>query len=154
MEFTEGEPEPVLERIGSMLGRARGDWVNFEPMVDDTVIGELAVRRGVAGWFSARGSDLPYATLLAPVDGARPAVGSLGLQHGGGPKAVRALTAAGITAPDGWILRQDHPKRGLVFQQQGVVDAGQTLEFVFAAARRLCPVELDGRWSAVIHLVG
>ena len=150
-EFAENDTRGLVGWLDDAWTASRGDWVNLEPVVDDEAVEELAVRRGVAGWMSARGSDLPYVTLLVPSKGKRPTAASLGIQHGSGPKAARVLTAAGIAPPPAWVLRQDHPRRGLVYEAQDEIDLTDTLAFVFAAVHHLCPADLDGRWSAVTH---
>lgn len=150
-EFTEDGCEPVEQWLEVAVDRGRGEWVNLEPVVDDESIEQLAVRRGVAGWMSGRGSDLPFATIVAPLRERKVVPASLGIQHGAGPRADQALRAAGIGAPAVWTRRQDHPRRGLVYELDPDTAPGDVLRFVFAAVRHLCPVPLDGRWSAVTH---
>ncbi|MGI9601870.1 MAG: hypothetical protein ACR2QE_08290 [Acidimicrobiales bacterium] len=150
-EFLETDTSRLASELRSLLDAADGSWVNLEPIVDDEAVDQLAVRRGMAGWMSGRGSDLPYSTWVAPLRGRRTTAASLGIQHGAGPKMSNALTEAGIVPPDGWVKRQDHSKRGLVYEHTGAIDVEATVAFVVAATRHLCPVELDGRWSAVVH---
>lgn len=151
LEFSADDPADVIAWLEAVLHDGMGDWINLEPVIDDKDLGELTVRRGVMGWFSGRGSDLPFATVVGADERRRSTTASLGLQHGAGPKAARILADVGIDAPAGWHLRQDHPKRGLVYQQDGSVDAAITLDFVVASARALGPTTIDDAWSAVLH---
>jgi len=152
-EFTEEARSPLERWLEEAVAAARGEWVNLEPVVDEAAVDELAVRRGVAGWMSGRGSDLPYVTIVVPTSDRKPVPGSLGIQHGGGPRAARALLDAGVVPPTSWTLRQDHPRRGLVFELASPWDTSATLDYAFTAVHHLCPVGLDGRWSAVTHRI-
>ncbi len=39
---------------------------------------------------------------------------TIGLMHPTGHKAVARLAEAGVAVPDGWVVRQDHARRGLL----------------------------------------
>lgn len=151
IEYHVDAHEPVLVWLREVLTDGHGDWVNMEPIVDDQDATRLAVRSGIMGWLSGRSSDLPFVTVVGATLGRRPTPGSLGIQHGAGPKASRILAAGGVPEPSGWRRRQDHSKRGLVYEQDGGSDVDVLWDFIVAATDCLCPTELDGRWSGVRH---
>ena len=66
------------------------------------------------------------ATLIPPKADRRDTEGvSVGLMHPTGGKAIARLALAGIDLPDGWVVRQDHVRRGLVLRTAAtVVGAG------------------------------
>ena len=97
--------------VAAIAAAAGGDgWVNVEPQVDDDQRIEVP---GIFAWFSARGPQVPVGTFV-PGNDRDPA--SVGLDHGTGRGAGDRLVAAGVVAPADWVLRQDHPKHGLVWE--------------------------------------
>lgn len=152
-EFTRSDPRPAVKLVAEVLENA-GQWVNLEPVVDDDDWSVLAVRRGMAGWFSGRGSDLPFVTLVGRTRGRRPDPPTLGVEHGTGPRASSRLTERDVVPPATWRRRQDHAKRGLVYVAEGAPDATETVAFVLDAVAVLSPIELGGQWSAIMHRPG
>ncbi len=151
VECTVEECDIVRVWIDEQLRAADGSsWVNLEPIIPDQRLGDFTDRRGVSGWFSARGSDLPFVTIMGPDrSGKRAQAGSLGVQHGAGPKAVAQLAAQGVTTPETWVVGQEHTKRGLIYHFPESTDAQSLLDFSFAVAGVLSPAPLDAWWSAV-----
>ncbi len=151
VECTVEQCDIVRTWIDELLAAADGSvWVNLEPIMPDERIGDFTDRRGVSGWFSARGSDLPFVTIMGPDrSGKREQVGSLGVSHGVGPKAVAQLAAQGVTTPETWAMAQEHTKRGLIYHFPDGVEAQEILDFSFAVAGVLSPAPLDAWWSAV-----
>jgi hypothetical protein len=77
---------------------------------------------------------------------------SVGLMHPTGARAVARLAEAGVTIPTGWVVRQDHARRGLVLRTP--VDAPETeiVDWCVRAGTALCRVDLTGEWQAVVYL--
>ena len=124
---------------------AAGGWVNIEPAVDDE---ERADVPGIFSWFSARGPQVPIGTFVAGSDRS-PA--SVGIEHGFGRRASTRLTECQIVVPKTWVCRQDHPKRGLVWElNPHEVDAESVVDVLLKATENLCPLSTDGQWTAVI----
>lgn len=138
----------VLEEVAG----APGAWVNVEPDVDDSLRAEVS---GLFAWFSARGAQVPVGTFVA---GSSRDVPSIGLDHGSGRGAGDRLHEAGLSAPDGWLLRQDHPKRGLVWEARyeelrmaGLTGHGPLAQFLMEATALFCPLPTDGRFRVGVH---
>ena len=126
-----------------------GSWLNVEPDVDDSLRSDVS---GLFNWFSARGSQVPVGTLVAAA-GRQPA--SVGIDHGAGRGAGDHLKEAGVATPAGWELRQDHPKRGLVWERTGTPTAGfdgdAVAVLILEATSLLCPLPVEGRWRVGVH---
>ena len=107
---------------------------------------------GLFSWFSARGSQVPVGTLVA-ASPRNPA--SIGIDHGSGRGAGDRLAAAGLGAPTGWVLRQDHPKRGLVWEwaagSEASMDAAAVARLLMEATALLCSLPVPGRWRVGVH---
>ncbi|MDG2428193.1 MAG: hypothetical protein P8M16_07165 [Acidimicrobiales bacterium] len=126
---------------------APGSWVNVEPDVDESLRADVP---GLFAWFSARGSQVPVGTFVAGSDRDAP---SVGLDHSTGRGAGGRLSDAGVVAPSGWLLRQDHPKRGLIweFASQSSLDGAMLAEFLVAATGLFCPLLSGGRFRVAVH---
>ncbi len=145
------DPGGLVEVLDEVAG-APGAWVNVEPDVDDSLRTEVS---GLFAWFSARGAQVPVGTFVA---GTSRDVPSIGVDHGSGRGASDRLREAGLSAPDGWLLRQDHPKRGLVWEAQHqeprLIDQtglGPLAQFLMEATVLFCPLPTDGRFRISVH---
>ena len=124
-----------------------GSWGNVEPDVDDSLRADVP---GLFAWFSARGSQVPVATFVAGSDRDVP---SVGLDHSTGRGAGDRLRDAGVVAPDGWSLRQDNPKRGLIWESgSSDVPTGPSLAaFLIEATELFCPLPTEGRFRVSVN---
>ena len=135
--------EPLVDAVTGVV--ADSGWVNVEPVVDDYQRSDVP---GIFAWFSARGPQVPVGTFVAGSDRS-PA--SVGIEHGTGRDAGDRLNEAGVAAPGVWLLRQDHPKRGLVWEiHSGDVDAEVVVDLLLRATALLCPLPHQGRWSVAV----
>jgi hypothetical protein len=75
----------------------------------------------------------------------------VGLQHAGGPHAVRHLRDLGHPVPEGWRVTQDHPRRGLVAEVPAEADHAAVLGWLIEAGLALCEVPVTGLWRADIY---
>ena len=137
-----GEVSAILDD----LRRAGKGWVNLLPHLEPDQ--EPPRRNLFAAIFSGRGPDVPVAT-WAPGDVGEPV--SIGLQHGGGPRALQTLAANGLERPAGWQRVADHPKRGLVLTVPAECDAEQVAWWLLSAAHILTPASLGGNWVARVY---
>ena len=136
-------PESLVDAVDAVA--AGGGWLNIEPVVDDEQRSDVP---GIFAWFSARGPQVPVGTFVAGSDRS-PA--SVGIEHGAGRDAGDRLKEAGVGAPGTWLLRQDHPKRGLVWEvHSGDIDAEGVVDLLLRATALLCPLTHKGRWSASV----
>lgn len=132
-------------------GEAGAGWVNFEPAVEAEDI--AAAGSGTFALFSGRGPVVPLATWTPATTQRRgrrePAM--IGLQHPAGSKARPMLAELGHPVPDGWIVVQDHVRKGLVVTLPEGVAAADALGWVLRAARLLSTVPLTGQWRAAVY---
>jgi hypothetical protein len=77
---------------------------------------------------------------------------TVGLMHPTGNKAVARLRDAGIPLPDGWVVRQDHARRGLVLRAPVGASAPDLVSWCVRAGTALCRAEMTGSWRAVVYL--
>ena len=140
-----GDHADLVAAIGSAMSGANA-WVNVEPVVDDSQRIEVP---GIFAWFSARGPQVPVGTF---VYSGPDVAASVGLDHGTGRGAGDRLTAGGVEAPAAWVLRQDHSKTGLVWElhPEGV-DAEAVVRLLLEGTSLLCPIPVEGRWTATLN---
>lgn len=152
-EYVEFQPDRPDEVVAAMeaVGRAGAGWVNFEPAVD--VDDVAAAGSSTFALFSGRGPVVPLGT-WTPAQATRrgraePAL--LGLQHPAGAKAKPLLAKHGHPVPDGWVVVQDHVRKGLVVALPEAVDAAAALSWLLRAAGLLSTIPLSGGWRATIY---
>ena len=150
IEFT----PPDIEGVGDELVALReaGDgWVNLLPgVVDDT---DLNPPTGLFAFFGTRQPPVTMATVMPASPDKRNTEGmSVGLMHPTGAKAIARLAEAGVAVPDGWLVRQDHPRRGLVLQTAHDTDPADIVAWCVQAGTALCMVDMTGQWQAVVYL--
>lgn len=154
-EVVEFDPlilETIVGRMATMVER-RGGWVNFEPMIPEDE--EMPTIGGVTGLFSNRGPAIPLCTWTAPAESRKGVVGpqSIGIQHAFGTNAKARFAEVRLAIPEGWRMRSDHPKRGLVIELPADEDVGAALDWLLAAGEALVTVPVTGRWTAVLFEV-
>ncbi len=149
VEFLTDDLGPVVARMEELAERQDG-WINLEPGVNEDDL--PPARTGLAGLISGRGPDVPLATWTpAVLTKARPQPPSIGIHHGAGPGARARLDAAGRPVPQGWVVLQDHAKRGLVVAVPPAVPHVDVLEWLLAATALLSTVPLDRDWRAAVY---
>lgn len=128
---------------------ARGDgrgWLNLQPWIDQE---DQPATSPLGRMFSARGPEVPLATWVPQHRRGRNDVqATIGISHPTGRFAVRRLADAGVEVPPAWVVRQDHTRRGLVFELPAEAGAGEVLTFLLAAMEVLSGVPTDVRWVA------
>lgn len=147
--YVEFQPDRVEEIVAAMESGA--GWVNFEPAVD--VEDVAAAGSSTFSIFSGRGPVVPLGTWTPASTRGRgrrePAM--LGLQHPAGSKAKPLLAERGHPVPDGWVVVQDHVRKGLVVAVPETVAAADALAWLLRAARLLSTIPLQGGWRAAIY---
>jgi len=150
VEFRPDRADEVLAVMASMSAAGKG-WVNFEPAVHvDDVPPEGS---GVFSLFSGRGPVVPLGT-WTPASVTRrgrtePAM--LGLQHPSGSKAKPLLLELGHPVPDGWVVVQDHVRKGLVVAVPSEIEPQTALRWLLHAAKLLSTIPLTGGWRAAAY---
>ena len=153
LEFLRSEPAAVLERMAAMAAEHRG-WVNLRPLVhEDEDEGGSSVRpAGLFGVFGGVGPPVPLCT-WTPGEERRRGIepSSVGVQHAAGPKVVRRLAELGAPPlPDGWVVSQDHPKRGLVVHPPVDAPLDEVLGWLLGVGEALCLLPVSGWWYAAM----
>ncbi|MDE0653335.1 MAG: hypothetical protein OXI26_06760 [bacterium] len=147
--FTAEDTAEVLSCMEDLAARGDGrGWLNLQPWVEDE---DRPPTSPLGRMFSSLGPVVPLATWVPQHRRGRSVVrGTVGISHATGRFAVRRLADGGLEVPPAWAVRQDHTRRGLVFELPDAVGAGEILAFLLAALEVLSGVETDGRWVADI----
>jgi len=151
IEFTPPDVAGVADALAKL--RHAGDgWVNLLPGIDEETV-DMEPPSGLFAFFGNRAPPVSMATVLPARPDRRDREGmTVGLMHPTGAKAVARLAEAGIALPDGWALRQDHVRRGLVARTPVDADEAEVVEWCVRAGTALCRAEMTGRWRAVVYL--
>lgn len=147
VQFRLDAVEPVLARMAQIAANNDGlTWLNVQPYVDAEDQPKVSLLRHI---FSAKGQPVPTGTWVpGHTSGKQPTHTELGLQHGAGVGALSKLAAKGITAPEHWILIQEHTRRGVVYAVPRDEDPAPALDFMLRASVELSQIDTDDRWLA------
>jgi hypothetical protein len=153
-EFT----PPAFERVTGYLHHmveAGAGWINLLPGVDvDEEHHEATVAGpGIFALFTNRQAPVTMATLMPPKPIKRATEGvTIGLLHPTGNKSIARLRELGVALPEGWLVRQDHARRGLVVRATQGADEANTISWAIRAGAALCREKMTGQWQAVAYL--
>jgi hypothetical protein len=150
IEFTPPDVDGVGDEVAAL--RAAGDgWVNLMPgVVEDA---DLGPPTGLFAFFGTRQAPVTMATVMPARPDKRDAEGmSVGLMHPTGAKAVARLAEAGVVVPAGWVVRQDHARRGLLLRTAPNTSPADIVTWCVQAGTALCRVDMTGQWQAVVYL--
>jgi hypothetical protein len=151
VEFTPPDEGEVAARLSELIAAGDG-WMNLMPGVPEDSP-DLIPPTGLSAIFGSRQLPVTMATLMpARSDRAAREGMTVGLMHPTGAKAVARLAEAGIAVPDGWVVHQDHARRGLLFRCPVGVNPAGVIEWSVRAGTELCRAEMTGRWQAVVFL--
>ena len=149
IRFERSDLDEVAHEMLALAARGDGrGWMNVQPVVADE---DRPPESPVFKLFTAKGPAIPLGTWVPAHkyrDKWQPA--SVGLQHAGGRHASKLLEERGVVAPAGWNRRQDHIKRGLVYELPDGHDPTAALAFLLDAMSQLVAFPLSGRWLAVV----
>jgi hypothetical protein len=151
LEFTPPESEAVADAL-RMLRAAGSGWINLLPGIDEEAA-EMEPRAGLFAFFGNQAAPVTMTTVMPPRQDRRATEGlTVGVMHPTGGKAVARLAEAGVLLPDGWQVRQDHARRGLLVRTPTVVGEDDVIDWCVRAGTALCRAEMTGRWRAVVYL--
>jgi hypothetical protein len=146
---------PELARVAAALQNLRdagSGWVNLMPGIDEDAVA-VEPQGGLFAFFGNRVPPVTMATIMPPKKDRRASEGlTVGLMHPTGAKAVARLDEVGVTMPDGWVVRQDHVRRGLVVRTPVDVAETDVITWCVRAGTALCRAEMTGQWRAVVYL--
>jgi hypothetical protein len=147
IEFTADDRRSVLTVMRRQL-QDRDGWVNLQPAVESDDSPDPG--SGLLRVLSARGPTVPLGSWVPGLrrrNGTTEPV-SLGLQHAGGPRALRRLRDEGHPPVESWRILSDHPRRGFVLTVPDDQDPDIALSWLIRAANLLAPMRLPDAWHA------
>ncbi|HEY1828884.1 MAG TPA: hypothetical protein VGG38_01445 [Acidimicrobiales bacterium] len=148
---------PDVSRVSAYLetlGEAGDGWINLLPGVELAEEDQPSASPGLFGiLFGSKTPPVTMGTLMPPKLTRRQFDGvTIGLMHPTGNKAVARLSGLGVPLPTGWVVRQDHARRGLVIRTALGTPTGDVVQWTVRAGTALCREELTGRWQAIVYL--
>ena len=151
IEFRLPDVEPVADTL-SMLAEAGDGWINLMPGVEEGAV-DVNPPTGLFAFFGTRQAPVTMATVMPPKRERAATDGmSIGVMHPTGPKAIARLAEAGVTVPEGWVVRQDHARRGLVLRAAVGAPPADVITWCVRAGTELCRADMTGEWRAVVYL--
>jgi len=151
IEFRPPDVAAVAHSLAA-LREAGSGWINLLPGIhEDAVDPEPAA--GLFAFFGNRAAPVSMATVMPAKKERRDAEGvTIGVMHPTGAKAVARLAEAGVEVPAGWVVRQDHARRGLLVQTPADASDTDILTWSIRAGDALSRVDMTGQWRAVVYL--
>jgi hypothetical protein len=151
-EFTPPDFDRVTGYLHHLTEAGQG-WINLMPGVEIDEDQRTTVPSGLGALFSGRQPPVTMGTLMPARPTKRATDGvTVGLLHPTGSKAAARLAAAGVPVPPGWLVRQDHARRGLVVLARHGAPPTEVISWALAAGTALCREEMTGQWQAVVYL--
>ena len=151
-EFTPPDVSRVAAYLDT-LGEANDGWINLLPGIEDREDDPVASRSAFSLIFGAKQPPVTMGTLMPPKPNRAQFDGvTIGLLHPAGARAVRQLAELGVTVPDGWVVRQDHTRRGILIRTPVRSAATEIVSWTVRAGTALCREEMTGQWQAVVYL--
>jgi hypothetical protein len=151
IEFSPDNTAPVVERM-AMLSAAQDGWINLVPGVpDDDDTQDLARPSPFGALLGSAQSPLTMGTWMPARHGRRSREVTLGIMHPRGRRAVQQLAGMGIPLPEGWRVRQDHNRRGLILFPPETAPHADVLSWALRAGEALATTELTGSWQARVY---
>jgi hypothetical protein len=145
-----------IDRVSGFLqvvSEAGQGWINLMPGVEVDENERTNVPSGLFALFGNRQAPVTMVTLMPASPNKQGYDGvTVGLLHPTGSKAVARLAEAGVPLPEGWMVRQDHNRRGLVVRARHGAPEKEIIEWSVRAGTALCREEMTGEWQAVVYL--
>jgi hypothetical protein len=151
-DFTPPDSDRVAGFLRVVTEAGRG-WINLMPGVEIDEDQRTNVSTGLSALFGNRQAPVTMCTLM-PASPSKQAFDgvTVGILHPSGNKVVARLADAGVPLPDGWVVRQDHNRRGLVVRAPRGAPEGEIIGWSIRAGTVLCQEEMTGEWRAVVYL--
>jgi hypothetical protein len=147
---------PNNDRVTGFLQvvtKAADGWINLMPGVEIDEDQRTNVPTVLSALFGGRQPPVTMCTLM-PASPNRQAFDgvTVGLLHPTGNKVVARLADAGAPLPEGWLVRQDHNRRGLVVRAPRGAPEREIIAWSIQAGTALCREKMTGEWQAVVYL--
>jgi hypothetical protein len=150
-EFTPPDFERVTGYLHHLTEAGQG-WINLLPGVnlDEE---RTTAPPGPFALFSNRPPPVTMCTVMPPKASRRATDGvTIGLLHPTGARAAARLREGGVALPEGWLVKQDHTRRGLLVLALHGASETAVITWALAAGTFLCREEMTGQWQAVVYL--
>ena len=145
LEFRPDDPAAVLTHMRAATARGRG-WVNLQPVPVD----EEEAATTTSLFSGPAPPKLPLCTWK--IESRRGKVEeTVGIQHGVGARLVPQLREAGLLAPAGVRVLQDHRRRGLVLEIASGTAPDEVLQWLLRVGDGLATVATTGAWAAELY---
>ena len=145
-DIVEFDVADVDEVVATMSSFADGSgWLVLQPAFD----AEDGPRRvPSAGLFSSKPMAIAPVCTWVPGERTRNGIDhvALGIEH-----AARRKVEPLVDVPEGWVVQQDNPRRGLVVAVPPAVPHAEVLRWLLTAATTLTVVPLTGEWRALVY---
>lgn len=149
--FVPEAPGRVLEWMDRLTAAADG-WINLMPGVDEEEADQPTAPGAFAALFGPSQAPVTMCTWLPRRPGRRGAEWStVGIAHPRGRFAIRQLATMGVPLAEGWQVRQDHARRGLIVLAPPDAPHAEVLDWALRAGTALATVPLTGSWQAEVH---
>ena len=150
IEFSVGDDEAVVSAMDELAARHAG-WINL--LAESDPEDEPPARSGLSTLLLAGPvHDVPICTWVAGKIGRTGLQrDQVGIQHAVGTRVLGRLREEIGPLPEGWTLKQDHPRRGLVVEPSPNEAHSAVLAWMLEAGMLLSTVRLTGAWQAAIH---
>ena len=143
IEFTPPDVAAVAHELDA-LRAAGGGWVNLMPGIDEEA-SDVHPRAGLFAFFGNNAAPVTMTTVMPPKKDRSDSDGlTVGIMHPTGSKAVERLAEAGVTVPEGWVVRQDHARRGLLLRTPVAVTEPDVIDWSVRGRHRVVPGGDDG----------
>jgi hypothetical protein len=151
-EFT----PPDVGRVAAFLDtlcEANDGWINLLPGIEESEENPVSSRGAFSLIFGAKQPPVTMGTLMPPKPNRAQFEGvTIGLLHPAGARAVRQLAELGVSVPEGWVVRQDHTRRGILIRTSAGSTSTEVVNWSVRAGTALCREEMTGQWQAVVYL--
>jgi hypothetical protein len=151
IEFRPPDVEPVADAL-AMISEVGDGWINLMPGIPEDSP-DVTPPSGLFAFFGTRQAPVTMATVMPPKRERAATEGlSVGLMHPTGSKAIARLAEAGVALPGGWVVRQDHARRGIVLRAAVGAAPADVITWCVRAGTELCRADMTGEWRAVVYL--
>lgn len=147
VEFRSDDPTEIINYM-TLISTARDGWINVLPEKD------AEEGTGTLGFLTLFGGGSSGVTMFTwkpePDDqqGARHV--TVGITHATGRRVAAQLVP--FTIPENWIVKQDHPQRGLVLSIPDREPHERVLDWALRTLADLSPFARAGTWRADVYL--
>jgi hypothetical protein len=150
LEFDPTATGAVVERMARLAGAEDG-WVNLLPGVVDDEADDPLRPSALSSLLGSAQSSVTMGTWMPARHGRRARDVTLGIMHPRGRRAVAQLAGVGIPLPEGWRVRQDHNRRGLIVLPPESAPHADVLAWALQAGAALSTAPLTGQWQARVY---